>query len=148
MDLRLHWLICSVIRILSIKPSPDPVRDGYDFGGWFKEEACTNEWNFTTDVVTGNITLYAKWNKKTGYETPDAPLAKIYPNPTDGVIHLAFESQGAHNVTVSTMNGTVLLRQVVSDEICNMDISGYPAGVYLLIIDNSKYQSVTKVIKN
>ena len=39
----------------------DPDKDGYIFGGWFKEAACTNAWNFDTDVVTGNITLYAKW---------------------------------------------------------------------------------------
>ena len=34
---------------------------GYTFGGWFKEAALINQWNFATDTVTGNITLYAKW---------------------------------------------------------------------------------------
>lgn len=38
-----------------------PTRSGYTFTGWYKEAACTNAWNFTTDKVTGNITLYAKW---------------------------------------------------------------------------------------
>jgi uncharacterized repeat protein (TIGR02543 family) len=33
---------------------------GYDFGGWFKEAACSNQYIFTTPV-TGNLTLYAKW---------------------------------------------------------------------------------------
>jgi uncharacterized repeat protein (TIGR02543 family) len=37
-------------------------KTGYSFGGWYKEAACTNEWNFYTDSITGNITLYAKWN--------------------------------------------------------------------------------------
>jgi hypothetical protein len=27
----------------------------------YKEAALTNQWNFGTDTVTGNITLYAKW---------------------------------------------------------------------------------------
>ena len=41
---------------------PVMVKTGYGFGGWYKEATCTNEWDFATDTVTGNITLYAKWN--------------------------------------------------------------------------------------
>lgn len=36
---------------------------GYTFGGWYKEAACNHAWNFENDVVTGNVTLYAKWTK-------------------------------------------------------------------------------------
>ena len=44
------------------EPTPAPTAtDGYTFDGWYKEAACTTPWNFTTDKVTGNITLYAKW---------------------------------------------------------------------------------------
>jgi len=38
-----------------------PTRTTYTFGGWYKENICVNAWNFVTDVVTENITLYAKW---------------------------------------------------------------------------------------
>ena len=38
-----------------------PTRSGYIFGGWYKDADCKNAWNFATDRVTGNITLYAKW---------------------------------------------------------------------------------------
>lgn len=38
-----------------------PTRTGYNFGGWYKEASCINEWNFTSDKVTTNTTLYAKW---------------------------------------------------------------------------------------
>ena len=31
------------------------------FGGWYKEAECTNAWDFASDVVTGNTTLFAKW---------------------------------------------------------------------------------------
>jgi uncharacterized repeat protein (TIGR02543 family) len=31
------------------------------FDGWFKEAGLTNRWNFSTDTVTVEITLYAKW---------------------------------------------------------------------------------------
>jgi uncharacterized repeat protein (TIGR02543 family) len=41
---------------------PAMTKAGYIFGGWYKEAACTNEWNFATDTVAGDITLYAKWD--------------------------------------------------------------------------------------
>ena len=43
------------------KPAPNPVRTSYIFDGWYKERAYTTPWNFTKDVVTTNITLFAKW---------------------------------------------------------------------------------------
>ena len=36
----------------------------YDFTGWYKEVACTNKWNFDTDIVTGTTTIYAGWKIK------------------------------------------------------------------------------------
>ena len=44
----------------------NPTRSGYTFGGWYKESGCTNAWNFATDTVTGDITLYAKWTQNSG----------------------------------------------------------------------------------
>lgn len=41
------------------KPA-DPTRAGYTFGGWYKEETCTNPYEFTTPVQNA-LTLYAKW---------------------------------------------------------------------------------------
>ncbi len=45
----------------ALRPS-DPSEDGWTFGGWYLEEACTNAFDFSTPV-TADITLYAKWNK-------------------------------------------------------------------------------------
>ena len=43
-------------------PSYSESVTGYIFGGWYKEEGCSNAWNFATDVVSGESkTLYAKW---------------------------------------------------------------------------------------
>ena len=38
-----------------------PTLDGKTFNGWYKEAACTNAWDFSTDTVTADTTLYAKW---------------------------------------------------------------------------------------
>lgn len=44
-----------------VKPV-DPTRDGYTFGGWYTDEACTQAYDFSTPV-TADLTLYAKWTK-------------------------------------------------------------------------------------
>lgn len=41
-----------------------PVRAGYTFRGWFKDAACTQVWDFASDVVAADTTLYAGWVKK------------------------------------------------------------------------------------
>lgn len=42
----------------------DPLREGYIFTAWCKEASLTTEWKFDTDVVTADMTLYAKWSVK------------------------------------------------------------------------------------
>ena len=42
----------------------DPAEDGWEFGGWYREDACTNAWNFDTDTVSEATTLYAKWEPR------------------------------------------------------------------------------------
>lgn len=44
------------------KPA-DPTREGYAFGGWYTDEACTKAYDFSA-AVTADMTLYAKWTKK------------------------------------------------------------------------------------
>ena len=41
------------------KPA-DPTREGYAFGGWYTDAACTKAYDFAT-AVTSDMTLYAKW---------------------------------------------------------------------------------------
>ncbi len=54
------------------KPVDPTADDGFVFGGWYKEADCNNAWNFYTDVVTANTTLYAKW-----IEIPDAAVITL-----------------------------------------------------------------------
>ena len=41
----------------------NPERAGFTFAGWYKDAACTQAWDFAKDVVTADMTLYAKWTK-------------------------------------------------------------------------------------
>ncbi|MDE7213346.1 MAG: InlB B-repeat-containing protein, partial [Anaeroplasmataceae bacterium] len=53
--------LVNVVYGSTIEKPTDPTRKGYTFVGWYKDAACTNAFDFEEDVVTGNITLYAKW---------------------------------------------------------------------------------------
>lgn len=54
-------IMTTVNRAISIPM--DPTRNGYTFGGWYKEPDCKNRYDFT-QKVKNNMTLYAKWINK------------------------------------------------------------------------------------
>lgn len=47
----------------TIEQPEDPIREGYHLVGWYTDIDQRNPWNFDTDTVQGNMTLYAKWEK-------------------------------------------------------------------------------------
>ena len=49
-----------------------PTRDGYTFLGWYTAEG--EKWDFAKDVVTADMTLYAKWTKNEA-SSPDTDNA-------------------------------------------------------------------------
>lgn len=53
--------ILDVTKNTTITKPTDPTKQGYKFEGWYKENTLENEWDFTNDRVTADITLYAKW---------------------------------------------------------------------------------------
>lgn len=54
-----------------IEPSAKPRCAGFTFVGWYKDAACTQAWDFAKDVVTADMTLYAKWSAVGGASTGD-----------------------------------------------------------------------------
>ena len=40
-----------------------PTKDLHTFVAWYRDAGLTTEWNFYKDVVTADMTLYAKWKK-------------------------------------------------------------------------------------
>ena len=55
-----------------------PTKVDYDFLGWYKDAACTDEWDFATDLVLADITLYSKWKlANTAYVSISGPDAVI-----------------------------------------------------------------------
>lgn len=57
----------------SVTKPADPTREGYTFGGWYTDAACTKAYDFAT-AVTSDLTLYAKWTKNEA-SSPDTDNA-------------------------------------------------------------------------
>ena len=55
---------------LATRPDAPTTTPGYTFGGWNKVDGTA--WNYASDKVTDNITLYAKWTANTYTITFDA----------------------------------------------------------------------------
>lgn len=47
----------------SVGEPKNPVKDGYQFDGWYTDVNCTDKYGFNT-VVSADLTLYAKWLAK------------------------------------------------------------------------------------
>ena len=108
---------------------PDqPIRDGYTFDGWYRELSYLSQWNFDTDFVTSDMTLYAKWVT----DTTNNILIKTYPSKLiyaygdlldlgGGVITVLDEVGNAtdmvmtaSDVSVTGYDGTILGTQVLT----------------------------------
>lgn len=56
----------------------DPYRYGYIFDGWYRDKALTKPFDFATDVVMGDMTLYAKWKL---YVPEEEEQPEVTPTP-------------------------------------------------------------------
>ena len=71
-------------------PEPTDIPAAKRFGGWFKDAACTQAWNYADDTVTTDITLYAKWSKSSSPSEPPVP-----PNPENVTVTLDLQGFGS-----------------------------------------------------
>lgn len=63
---------------------PECPRLGMEYAGWYTDPECQNAWNFSTDVVTGNLTLYAGYTLDSSIERDEAGNI-VYDNVVVGV---------------------------------------------------------------
>ena len=53
--------ITGTVGAVATEPTA-PIKSGFAFNGWYKDELLTEAWNWSSDVYPAtNITLYAKW---------------------------------------------------------------------------------------
>lgn len=123
-DLQGHGLAISDLTNVTagskISAPGTPSATGYDFGGWYKEPACTNEWTFATDEVEETMTLYAKWTANvytitktlTNVSNTGLPASFTYTGTTTTALNSTFTVDATNFFLPSsiavTMGGTPL----------------------------------------
>jgi len=109
-----------------------PTRAGYAFGGWYKESACINAWNFATDIVTSNITLYAKWTSNTPTavaKEEQVPQLKAW--ASNSTLHVSGLATGKA-WAVYSIAGSSVYQGVAIGEQASVTLNT-PAGVYVVV---------------
>ena len=82
-----------------------PVREGYFLNGWYTDETATeNEWNFDTDRVMEDITLYAGWTSEESLEST-ASLVYELNEEGDGYTVTDFTGEETQLIIPAEYNG-------------------------------------------
>lgn len=97
-----------------------PVKEGYDFDGWYTDEAGGQKWNFAT-AVTENVTLYAHWR-------------------VAGMVEVTFDANGGHfsngseTTVINIKNGEKIIfpedPERNGEKITSPEVEGYEAYIF------------------
>lgn len=67
-----------------VPPTDLPERTGYDFKGWYEDDACEKAFDFANTTVTSSVFLYAGW-EKTGGDNYTEPVYSPKKNVDDSL---------------------------------------------------------------
>jgi uncharacterized repeat protein (TIGR02543 family) len=102
----------TLLNINTLANSPAmPIRKGYIFNGWFVDTLYSKAWDFSTDLVIMDTTLFAKWTKTLDVKTADEKAIIIFPNPV--LNQLNIRAEGLKKVTVFNLSGEIILQQKI-----------------------------------
>jgi len=99
-----------------------PVKSGYVFEGWYKDATFTTAWNFVSDVITADTTLYAKWGSiptSGGNTNPPANNSGSETTPPSDVENIVVDVAAGDGMTVSK---TTIKRTKNADGTFNDDV--------------------------
>lgn len=75
-----------------------PTKNNYVFSGWYKESTYATAWDFATDTVTSDITLYAKWTEVLVFVNTPSAVANVTLVATIGN-SVVFDASGSADYT-------------------------------------------------
>lgn len=142
----------------TIAAPTNPTRSGYTFVAWYADEALTAAWDFATDTVDANITLYAKWSsqgtggnpapvsgdKTTTVTLPDGTVVKTVTKTNGTIITTETHKDGVVIVTTATPAGKISAEVTLPKDMTSAEViipaekMGPGTVAYLVNPDGSK----------
>ena len=99
-----------------------PTKAGKVFCGWYLDNGLQTAYNFTS-VVTGNLTLYAKWADAISYNLRDALIQRVY-RYTGSVVTPVVRNNAAQLLTAGTDYKVTGATQMVQPGVYTLTVTG------------------------
>jgi len=101
---------------------------------WTKVSTAQYNYYYSTITVNGISPFYSEQQ------------VTVFPNPATNQITV--KGTAGSIITVSTLSGSVIYKQVMADESKNIDVSSWASGTYLVSVETGNNKSVSKIIKH
>jgi uncharacterized repeat protein (TIGR02543 family) len=111
-----------------------PVYAGHTFAGWYKDAAFTTAWNFGTDEITSNITIYAKWTTNTSISDENNNFISFYPNPASEILNIRLANSTSGYLKIYNITGEIIKSAVLNNQNEQILLNGINTGVYIIQI--------------
>jgi uncharacterized repeat protein (TIGR02543 family) len=128
------------------KPA-DMTRNNYTFDGWYKDATFATIWDFDSDVVNENTTIYAKWvEQQQEPEEPEYPEDPGDPqDPSFVITHklplgknsnaskngLAISAASSVSITVFNLKGNIVRKHNLTQGNYTVKLDDLPKGMYI-----------------
>ena len=125
----------------------DATKDAYTFVGWYDNATFTG--SAITEIATGstgNLELWAKFDRATTIKTAKDNSVKIYPNPVTEGYFVVESKSGNGSVTVYALNGNVILSQIITQTTQTIEIPELQNGIYLVKIETENGVTTKRLV--
>lgn len=120
----------------------EPIKIGYTFIGWYKEDSCINIWNFISDTVDTNMTLYAKWIKIPSFKNSTINSnIKFYPNPVSD--DLKISGIAMQQITIYNLSGKAVMQiNTRGKDKVSIDMGNLISGMYFVQVITGRPEAI------
>ena len=150
-SVRLYHCVMGGIQPLSFSWEPqESLSDPTISGPWAKPSITTRYVLTIIDSAGCSTTSSCKVNvlpASNNQRLIGDHCVRIHPNPTSGMVTIEVGAKSPRMVTISGINGQILYSEDITDPKCQIDLSSFQKGIYLITIRSEYFVSTRKLIK-
>lgn len=121
----------------------------YQPGGLGTYNVCLTAYD-TMQVVCDSVCYTLLGDSLAGFDFEEEEIIfNVYPNPTQGVVHVEVSNDQISEIILIDITGAVLLQEAITESTKDIDLSLYPNGMYFIhaLGRNGQRLSTSKVLR-